>query len=1003
MVQADWTPILRAINETNDQLFEINQATDAAQASLMQSIEGLFDELAPGLLDALIGAVSVGADLAAGLLESLTTVDDIFVTLTNWIREHWMGSLAHVIDGIMGTIVQAFNVIGDYAANFIPAIIDAVNKSLDATVDRSRGPDDLFREFGSFPGVLRLVIGVLSLAGSVFSYANAAQAGGISSWEQLSLRTTKPTPLSLAQLTELVKREEVGRDWAQDHAERTGYSGELFDLATKLEQVRLSPHEYITQWLRTDSDSPIDEIRKLGVSDDDIARLKFLAFVEPTPSDIVRFLVRDAYDEGAVQRNLYDEDFDAKYRAEAFNKVGVSRDLARLYWRAHWQLPSPTQGYEMLHREQIDMAQLRELLKLADYAPGYVDHLINIAYNVPGRIDLRRMWEIGSITDRGELVRRYGHLGYNPQDAELLADFSIRLSERAAANEAARKRAPIVAQVIRSYLLATITRDETLGALQSLGLTPDEAEFRVREGDYGRERDRADRIRDSIGRLYTRGQTDEQTARERLSGYGFQETEIATLFDSWNLDRELRDLTEAEQHEKDLSKSEIIASFENALLDYGSAHNALFALGYDEAESHTLLQLSQAKQARASAKLEQDSIRTSFINRRISREEASSRLDSINTVAERRDSLLDRWTVEREEKAPDLPIAWLERLIFHAEISEDDARTELQRRGFTEQEVAWALQLWGTEVSVARERLVQTRELAEQRAQQQAEQFARRISVQERALELRERTATTAQVLQQERFTQSLEQRERLAQQRVDAAAAGRVQAASLQAERDARRFAQTRELQANQVAAAADRLTRQIEAAASRQEDAQAQQRELQARREEVEARRQQAQDARQERSIAATMARLERQIAAAEARAAAAASLRLELQGRDQEFRRQEREAREAAEAARRVEQEAARIRQESRQEVATIRREERGAARRTIERAEAAAEQEELRSLQLRRDQMIAELNAQLAALEATAAEERIARAEAQQREAADRLASLVNPALQFEPVG
>jgi hypothetical protein len=1000
MTDLDWSVYQAAIDHIEANLSEAEIANHEATSAAQSHITALLADTGIGVLDALIGAVSVAGELASGLIENLADTDDLVQSIFRGFAEQYPDKamafgnfIAVVFRGLSNLIAGELNIrIEQTRTDLVGAIA--------AGGDRPIDPQTLTRAIAAMPTWTQNIIGIALAAAGGFGYISAMNAGPLSATEQASMARYLPEPLSLAQLTELLKRQEIGAPFAKDQAKRLGLSPELFDLAMRLEQQRLTPDHYITLWLRTKKEAHIDEIRKLGVSEDDIERLLYLAFSEPTPSDIVRFLVRDAYDEKAVQDNKYDEDFDRKYRQDAFDRVGVSKDLAKLYWRAHWQLPSPTQGYEMLHRELITMDQLRELLKLADYAPGYVDALIGSAYLQPGRIDLRRMWEVGSITDRAELVKRYSHLGYNAADSELLADFSIRVSERTAQNAAERKRSPIAREIVRSFVQGTMSRELATQALTGIGFTPEDADAKLKEGEYGRERDRTDRIRDAVGRLYTRGQIDRDTAVSRLQYYGFFEQEISIMFDSWDIDRELRELTEAERHERDLSRSDIVSAFDLGLLTPSDAFASLTAIGYDDQEATTILELSAAKQARQEAKVEQDNIRIQYLNRRIEREEASARLDAIGTFAERRDSLLERWTTEREEKAPDLPISWLERLIFNALISEDDARAELQRRGFTDQEIDWALRLWGEEVSVARERLVQTGELAERRLEQQAQQAAARISVQERALALRERTATTAQILQQERFTQTLEQRDRLAQQKIDAAAAGRVQSAALQAERDARNLAARREQQDRAFNNQLTVLEKQIAQQDKAREDAQQNQRELEAKREQLRRDLDASTDARQVRTLQGQLDRTIRQIDAANARANAANTLRATLQERQQAFQDQQRRAREEAQRARDVEQEAARVRAESRAEGRTVRTEERGAARRTIERSQAAVQQESLRSLQLQRESLVAELNARLAALEATAAEDRIAQAEQQAAAARDALAKLVGPALAFD---
>jgi hypothetical protein len=82
--------------------------------------------------------------------------------------------------------------------------------------------------------------------------------------------------------------------------------------------------------------------------------------------------------------------------------------------------------------------------------------------------------------------------------------------------------------------------------------------------------------------------------------------------------------------------------------------------------------------------------------------------------------------------------------------------------------------------------------------------------------------------------------------------------------------------------------------------------------------------------------------------------------------------------------------RVATEQRQEAARIRQEHRAAAQRQIAASEAAAQKARLDALRAQRDQAVAELNARLAVLETTAANQRAADALALRQEAEARIA-------------
>src|SRR5439155_13478403 len=91
----------------------------------------------------------------------------------------------------------------------------------------------------------------------------------------------------------------------------------------------------------------------------------------PGPSDLIRFAVREGFTPAIVTLYRYNDDFPVEIipwmQKQGFTgDVGIPRPpgidsqgrplppgnatWADLHWWAHWELPSPTQGYEMVHR-----------------------------------------------------------------------------------------------------------------------------------------------------------------------------------------------------------------------------------------------------------------------------------------------------------------------------------------------------------------------------------------------------------------------------------------------------------------------------------------------------------------------------------------------------------------------------------------------------------------------------------------------------------------------------
>ena len=240
----------------------------------------------------------------------------------------------------------------------------------------------------------------------------------------------------------------------------------------------LPSYEQLAQmWFRTDLG---DQGFKDALKAADYApawreKLGEIARAIPTLTDMIRFAVREVYSPKQRADLKLDEDY-----PEAFTKQaalhGLTRDYARDYWAAHWQLPSPTQLYTMLWRGLIDEGKLDDALKAADYSPTWRDKLRDIAYHVPGRIDLRRMYAEGLIGYR-ELVDGYKRLGYNKDDAKMLADFAVKLAEKPPAAKQThvdKAQTQLWTRLHTSYLAGDTNDAQALDKLATIGVPQNE-------------------------------------------------------------------------------------------------------------------------------------------------------------------------------------------------------------------------------------------------------------------------------------------------------------------------------------------------------------------------------------------------------------------------------------------------------------------------------------------------------------------------------------------------
>lgn len=991
----DWSAVQRLSQHVSDGIYSQEHVVATVADRAVNSLNDAIANVVPGPSEIFSRVIELFSHLIDGLLGTLTTDADF-----------WQTALSNVVsafvenpDQLAAYITHALDSITAAANERMPH--DPVLKQLldrtpgNAEVDTTSTIEDYIAILMSQPQIITHIVNVIASIHGVFGWLSARDSAFLSGVRQAAFYANPTTPLSAGDLIDLLRKEYIGEDFAKEHAKRTGVSNHLFDLLYSGTERMLTVEQVLEWWRRTGEEKVLHELGRMGYTAESIERLRGLALATPTASDVVRFLARDVYDPTAIAEGQLDQDFQKKYDKKAFDAAGVSEDTAKLYWMAHWSLPSPSQGYSMVHRGLIDIPQLQELLKLADYAPGWVQHLIDIAYVTPGRIDVRRMYETGIITTDEELESYYKMMGYSPEHAIVLRNFAKRLKAIADEGAADRRFGRLANEIVRSFVVGSLSAVSAQDSLIQLGFTPERAELRIAEGEYGRQRARADAIRDAIGKRFIRGySTDEETVG-LLGGYGFDEEESSFLLDEWHILRELREETAAERHQKDLSKSEIIAAYADGLFTHDDASSSLVSLGYDGSEAGVLLSLEDAKAARADAKATEASARTQYLKRRIEASDARGILEGIGYTPIRVAALLSRWEVEREESRPDISAGQLERMLMQGVIPLDQIQERLRQAGYTEQDISALLTLYGTDVSVAEEKVKAQQDQFAIREKRLTEQGNRRLDLTQRSQDIGTDKFTASQQGLQQRFEEGIQSRADLQTERLKQTSTLQTERIAAQTERDAAALAAARDRQATAIQASIDKLNTQISAAAKRAADANAARQAALDQRERLAAQSRDASDARTAASLAAQASRQQQSIDAANRRADAAAQLRQGLQNQHEQFTAELTQTKEEATRLRDIATEASRARQLGRTEQVQIRKEQRQQARKDITSSDAAALESQLQSVQLQKSAAVADVESRFAALQAQISDTRQTAALAR-RQAAEQALAAATPA-------
>ncbi len=240
----------------------------------------------------------------------------------------------------------------------------------------------------------------------------------------------------------------------------------------------------------------------------------------PSAQDLIRFAVREVYsDEIAKTYGLF-EDMPEKYLEEA-DKIGMPREVARLPWAAHWDLPSAGQGYEMFHRGIISRDELNTLLRALDYMPFWRDKMIDMSYNLVTRVDARRFYGLG-VWDEQRLAREYAAMGYRPEDVADMVTFTKRY-ENTEADGLTRDN------LISSYVKGIIDRETLEALLVKLNYSDLVVSYYMTVADVQMAQAEIDLITDDLVSQYLQGQITQDTIRIALTEQDLPASYVETV------------------------------------------------------------------------------------------------------------------------------------------------------------------------------------------------------------------------------------------------------------------------------------------------------------------------------------------------------------------------------------------------------------------------------------------------------------------------------------------
>lgn len=524
-------------------------------------------------------------DLVNGYLNLSTSVGNFLSTVIRWGTEGSVGGI--LVENIVGSITGVKEPIMVSLSNWIQQQAAAGVKFFGASVNAAGATERLVAACGIMTG---------------YNFLNKWTGLTVPQAEADMIRRVNATmPYKLpsgGQADMLYMADEITKDQWRCFHEMDGSVVKWQEKVIHAGRTRLSPDQItelyrrqkisLTQW--------VDEMRQLGVTElRDRQRFLDRQQAQPQLQDVIRFMVRDVADKNIIDRFDLDSQFPDKWTGDLVKygeQLGVTPDLAKYYWRAHWEIPSYTQLTEMMYRnrpgrvpEELEVTpkDVEDAITQNDMLPFWVKRMMNIGYQPLTRTDLSRAYAIRAVDD-AELKSGLMDGGYQDADADILVRFYRRQRKLARVRTMGRLTPRIM---VGKYAKGYISRSDLETYYLTLEYTLDEVDEALKFADLERSYQNRQAIVTRTKGEYRSGLIGPDVARNALINSGISLAEANMLISQWAPAKSPRS--------KQVSATQLCAWRSKRIITPEQQLQALIRVGYESIDAHRIVETCEAE------------------------------------------------------------------------------------------------------------------------------------------------------------------------------------------------------------------------------------------------------------------------------------------------------------------------------------------------------------------------------------------------------------------------
>jgi ABC-type proline/glycine betaine transport system permease subunit len=643
----DW--ITNAYNNVRDWIvnayYDVSDWVRSAISSASTWVQDTYQNVASWIRDALDNLTKAWQTIKE-------TVEDKIQAILEWIEkakanivEWWHGVLLNISNFIYDKIIPAWDTAVEGAKGIvgIAKIVWEAISSGDYT--KAFGVvDDFFKGIG-LPAPMQVIWSILSAIAYFWETIHLQFIGMEYNAQKQAVINLGLEPIDLSTAANAVYKGLWGEGDYIANARLGGVKGDKAETALQANRPLPSAGQVQAAFLR--GEITLEEhdnyLKHYGLSVSNIELIKQLYMVIPGVGDLIHMAVREAFTPEIAQKFGQYQDYPEEFTQWA-QKQGLSKEWSTRYWAAHWELPSASMGFEMLHRGVIDDDELKLLLRALDVMPYWRERLIDISYNPLTRVDVRRMYQLGVI-DQAQVKRSYLDLGYDDQKAEWLTEFTIRYYTPEDQNQQDEFKTMARTTYSGAYKKHIISEDEYRQFLLNLKYYPDDVELLIQIDNY-------------------------------------QALQTDKLFD-------------LEGYRKDWLKI-ILNAYDRGLLHENEVKPMLIDLGYSEEEASMEISLSDYNRQLAIQNLVVNQVHDQYVTYIIDETGMNNMLNAFNFTAEEILKLQADWQIERTLRTKKPSLSDLKGFFKAGLLSLDELMDEIRGLGYNEKYIPMYAQTLGT-------------------------------------------------------------------------------------------------------------------------------------------------------------------------------------------------------------------------------------------------------------------------------------------------------------------